>query len=190
MPGETLTLSSADPADSQPEERIDVEGARKVWGTHPHATSRTVENAISRFCLIQGLRIRRKTSTNGRRSWWFVIHADETVLCELDKKWDSVNVQTNWILKHCTKPASAVVPANDTPSVINNALESGVAPVNTSNSTSEVGDAAVTANTDAPEPPLVQSNHEQSRDQLTDQLSPTTKGELTAPQQQSLHSQQ
>ena len=137
MPCETLTLLSADPADSKPEERIDVEGARKVWGTHPHA------------------RIRRKTSTNGR-SWWFVIHADETILCELDKKWDSVNMQTNWILKHCTKPANAVVPANNTPSVINNASESDVAPVNTSNNTSEVGDSTVTANTDAPEPPPVQ----------------------------------
>ena len=58
----TDSSSSANRNDMQ--ERVEVDGARKVWGTHPHATSKTVENAIVRFCQIQGLRVRRKTSTN------------------------------------------------------------------------------------------------------------------------------
>ena len=70
-----------------PQARVRVEGARRIWGTHPHATTKTVENAIGRFCNVQGLRIKRKTSRNvqtRKSSWWFVIHAEETVLQELD----------------------------------------------------------------------------------------------------------
>lgn len=112
-PANVTTRSTSRSADSDTHQtRVNVEGARKVWGTHPHATTKTVENAIARFCKpVQGLRIKRKTSTNensGKVSWWFVIHADESVLCELDDKWNSVNMQTNWILKHCTKPATNV----------------------------------------------------------------------------------
>ena len=75
---------------------------------HPHATTRTrtVENAIDRFCNIQGLNIRRKVSRNdqsGKSSWWFVIHAEESVLNDLESKWDSLNTQTSWLLKSCSK---------------------------------------------------------------------------------------
>ena len=38
-------------------------------------------------------------------SWWFVIHADEAVLCELHSKWESVNLPTSWQLQSCMKPA-------------------------------------------------------------------------------------
>ena len=91
--------------------RVRVEGARRIWGTHPHATTRTVENAIERFCNVQGLRIKRKTSRSvqsRKSSWWFVVHADEPVLRELDEKWESLSTQTSWILKPCSKPAEIV----------------------------------------------------------------------------------
>ena len=42
--------------------RVRVEGARRVWGTMKHTT--TIKNAISRFCNIEGLSIRRKTRNN------------------------------------------------------------------------------------------------------------------------------
>ena len=117
---DSVTTDSSSSANrNNMQERVEVDGARKVWGTHPHATSKTVENAIVRFCQIQGLRVRRKTSTNDqsrRTSWWFVIHADESVLQELDQKWDTLNLQTNWILKRCTMPASAVAPTVNTSS--------------------------------------------------------------------------
>ena len=86
-----------------------VEGAHRIWATHPHATIKTVENVIARFCKMQELRIKRKKGRNGatgRTIWWFVIHADEAVLSKLDQKWDSVHVQTSWTLGQCTKPAN------------------------------------------------------------------------------------
>ena len=46
--------------------RVQIEGARRVWNTYIHATTKTVENAISRFCLVEGLNIKRKTRTNNR----------------------------------------------------------------------------------------------------------------------------
>ena len=98
--------STAQGSSSERRPRVKVKGARKVWATHPHATVKTVENVISRFCNIQGLKIRRKIRRNeisGKSIWWFVIHANEAVLSELDAKWDSVNVQTSWILNQCTK---------------------------------------------------------------------------------------
>ena len=49
-----------------------------------HTTSKSVENVTSRSCNIAGLKIRRKTTTADKISWWFVIHADKAVLCELD----------------------------------------------------------------------------------------------------------
>jgi hypothetical protein len=88
-------------------DRVRVEGARRIWGTHPHATTRTIENAIDRFCNIQDLNIKRKISRNrqsGKSSWWFVLHAEESVLKELESKWDSLSTQTSWSLKPCSKP--------------------------------------------------------------------------------------
>ena len=77
------------------------------WGTMSHTTSKSVENVITRCCNLAGLKIRRKTRTadTGKISWWFVIHANEAVLCELDSKWESVNLQTSWQLQSCLKPA-------------------------------------------------------------------------------------
>ena len=87
--------------------RVRVDGARRVWGTMSHTTSKSVENVITRCCNLAGLKIRRKTRTadTGKISWWFVIHAEEAMLCELDSKWESVNLQTSWQLQSCSKPA-------------------------------------------------------------------------------------
>ena len=40
--------------------RVGVEGAHRVWGTMKHTTTKTIKNAISRFCKIESLSIRRK----------------------------------------------------------------------------------------------------------------------------------
>ena len=88
--------------------RVRVEGVRRVWNTYIHASSKTIENAISRFCgNADGLQIRRKTRTNnrtGKLNWWFVVHAEENMLCELESKWENLQTQTSWVLEHCTKP--------------------------------------------------------------------------------------
>ena len=106
-PGPRSSTAATTNVPPTPQARVRVEGARRIWGTHPHATSKTVENAIGRFCNVQGLRIKRKTSRNmqtRKSSWWFMIHAEESVLRELDDKWDSLNTQTSWVLKPCSKP--------------------------------------------------------------------------------------
>ena len=95
---------------SYSEPRVRVDGAHRVLGTMSHSTSQYVGNAISHFCNISGLKIRRETRSidSGKTSWWFVIHADEAVLCELDTKWESVNLQTSWLLQSCSKPAFTI----------------------------------------------------------------------------------
>ena len=63
-------------------ERVKVDGARRVWGTTMRTTTKSISNAISRLCKIEGPTIKRKTSNPSakKKSWWFVIHADEVLL--------------------------------------------------------------------------------------------------------------
>ena len=85
--------------------RSKVNGVRRVWGTLHHTTTKSVQNVISRLCNIEGLSIRRKTRiSHSKTTWWFVIHGDESLLCELDSKWAVVNMQTCWALQICSKP--------------------------------------------------------------------------------------
>ena len=85
--------------------RTKVDGARRIWGTMNQTSMKTVENAISRFCKMDGLSIKRKTKTgSSKSSWWFVVHADKKVLCELENKWDEVHLHTSWMLQTCSKP--------------------------------------------------------------------------------------
>ena len=76
-----------------------------VWGTISHTTSSTsVENVITHCYNLQVTH----TADTGKISCWFVIHADEAVLCELNSKWESVNLQTSWQLQTCLKPAVVI----------------------------------------------------------------------------------
>ena len=90
---------------TRPRARTKVDGARRIWGTMNQTSVKTVQNAISRFCKMDGLSIKRKTKTgSSKSSWWFVVHADEKVLCELESKWDEVHLHTSWMLQTCSKP--------------------------------------------------------------------------------------
>ena len=85
-----------------------MEGARRIWNTYIHATTKTIKNAISRFCNIEGLKIKRKIRMNnrtGKNVWWFIVHGDESTLRELDSKWECLHAQASWELQPCTKPA-------------------------------------------------------------------------------------
>ena len=80
---------------------------------------KSIENAISRFCIVdlKGLRIKHKIRTNnraGKLNWWFVIHGDESTLCELENSWDALQTQTSWVLETCTKSAADNVSSNET----------------------------------------------------------------------------
>ena len=99
-------------------ERVPVEGVRRVWNTYIHSTTKSIENAISRFCKlkVEGLRIKRKTRTNeltGKLNWWYVIHSEESTLCELENKWEPLQTQTSWVLERCTKPADDTNASSD-----------------------------------------------------------------------------
>ena len=90
---------------TRPRARTKVDGARRIWGTMNQTSVKTVQNAISRFCKMDGLSIKRKTKTgSSKSSWWFVVHADEKILCELESKWDEVHLHTSWMLQTCSKP--------------------------------------------------------------------------------------
>ena len=92
--------------------RVPVQGVRRVWNTYIHASTKSVENAVSRFCKVEGLRIRRKTRTNdrtGKLNWWFVVYGEESTLCELERKWEPLQTQTSWALEKCTKPSDNTI---------------------------------------------------------------------------------
>ena len=98
-----------------------MERARRIWNTHIHATVKTIDNAISRYCKVGGLKIKRKTRTNpstGKLTWWFVVHDEEAVLCELEHKWENLHVQTSWELEQCTKPSESTI-IDDHPEPVN-----------------------------------------------------------------------
>ena len=42
------------------------------------------------------------------RRWWFVIHASENVLLDLEGSWDQLQLQTSWKLEPCFKPSDPV----------------------------------------------------------------------------------
>ena len=66
-----------------------------------------VQGAIKRFCGIESILVKRKTKdmSNGKHKWWFVLHDDEAILCDLDAKWSLLEVQTSLKLEYCFKPA-------------------------------------------------------------------------------------
>ena len=42
------------------------------------------------------------------RRWWFVIHASENVLLDLEGSWDQLQLQTGWKFEPCFKPSDPV----------------------------------------------------------------------------------
>ena len=86
--------------------REKVQGVRRVWGTLRACTAPSVKNVVERLTNIgSNIHVKRKfRTTNNRTRWWFLIHADERVLSELENQWDKVALQTTWKLETCTKP--------------------------------------------------------------------------------------
>ena len=44
----------------------------------------------------------------------FLLKADEAELCELEKLWETAQLQTNWKLETCTKPDESTVTIDET----------------------------------------------------------------------------
>ena len=85
-----------------------VPGARKIWGTHPSATTRAVSKTISSLTKVptDNIIIKRKYKTNQQSSggqklsrWWFVIRGNEDTMKQLEEKWNQVSMQLDWKLE-------------------------------------------------------------------------------------------
>lgn len=121
--GDHLAATTAQASPREP-----VRGARRVWGTLPLITCKTVRNTISRLtqlsCMNE-IQVRRKfirgqSTRSGKDKWWFVMHGDEDSLQSLETAWETVKLQTGWQLEQCTKPvdagpASAAIPPPQPP---------------------------------------------------------------------------
>ena len=86
--------------------KVQVKGAHKIWGTMAETTVRSVKNVITRFCNCtpRGLYVKRKdrvVAATNKSVWWYIVHADEEVLCDLETKWESIQLQLKWKLEHC-----------------------------------------------------------------------------------------
>ena len=87
--------------------RVQVSGARKVWGTLKTTTATAVSNALKSLTNIpsNSLTVKRKFKTTTRDTskqivhWWFVIRGEEKVLERLQNEWSSVSIQTAWKLE-------------------------------------------------------------------------------------------
>ena len=83
-----------------------VPGARHIWGTLRTCTVPTVVNSIARLTNVGDnvLKVKRKfkTGIDGKVTrWWYVIHAEEACLQQLESEWQKVEVQTSWKLEPC-----------------------------------------------------------------------------------------
>ena len=83
-----------------------VPGARRIWGTMRTCTVPTVVNSIARLTNVGDnvLKVKRKfkTGTDGKVTrWWYVIHAEEACLQQLESEWQKVELQTSWKLEPC-----------------------------------------------------------------------------------------
>ena len=95
--------SSPSPVTSQP--KIKVKGKRRVWGTLKASHSGVIKNSI---CNVTGLpsnlfEVKRKyKSISGQKiRWWHVLTGKEEDLISLERKWDTVKIQTGWKIEPC-----------------------------------------------------------------------------------------
>lgn len=87
-----------------------VAGARRVWGTLPTTPTAAVVSTLKKLTKAgDKVRVFRKFKTNrqGKACWWFHLKGDEKDLCDLEKEWNLVILQTNWKLESCFKPQNA-----------------------------------------------------------------------------------
>ena len=75
-------------------------------------TTSFMKSTILKFCPLNTLQIKRKTvldvAGNVKR-WWFIIHAPENLLLDLEGSWDQLQLQTGWKLVPCFKPADPLM---------------------------------------------------------------------------------
>jgi hypothetical protein len=124
-----------------------------------HTTTKSVESAIAKFCKIDGLSVRRKTRTSersGKTNWWFIVHGEESKLCDLENEWERISVQTSWEIRPCFMPAPdtgsntidvASLPSNTDQNAESQAVLKSDDTTTTESQVSAVGDSLLTNNT-------------------------------------------
>ena len=106
----TLTTTSSRRESNEPKER--VSGARRIWGTLPTTHTAAMISTLRKLTKAGSkVRVFRKsrTSRQGKACWWFHLKGDETDLCELEKEWNLVTLQTKWKLEYCYKSMNVIV---------------------------------------------------------------------------------
>ena len=84
---------------------VEVENAKKIWGTLRSTTVAAVDNVIKRTVsesLASSLHIKRKyrVSSNGSiKKWWYVLRGDKSDVELLEKEWGKVSLHTGWRLE-------------------------------------------------------------------------------------------
>ena len=99
-------------------QKVRVEGVRRVWGTLKETTASSLKSTIMKFSPSATLFVKRKTVRNDAgeiKTWWYVLHDSEEVLKVLEEKWEGLQMHTGWKLELCFRPHHATdsVKAND-----------------------------------------------------------------------------
>ena len=73
-------------------------------------TATTVIKSITRLTDVgRNVQVKRKYKTNGEGKivrWWYILHAEEALLKQLEQEWERVQLQTAWKLEPCYKHPS------------------------------------------------------------------------------------
>lgn len=58
-----------------------------------------------------------KCGEHGRKArWWFILHGSESTLTNIEKRWNIMEIQTEWKIEHCYQPSDASNTNSDEPS--------------------------------------------------------------------------
>ena len=110
------TATTTTSAKSRSENKVKVTGARRIWGTRRSSNVKSIKSVIARICKIGELRVIRKDRvkpSTQKSTWWYVLHAKESTLSDLETKWDPVNMQTGWKLEPCFMVDSSPSPSSE-----------------------------------------------------------------------------
>ena len=73
-------------------------GVRRIWGTMKACTATTVSKSITRLTDVgRNVQVKRKYKTNDEGKivrWWYILHAEEALLKQLEQEWERVQLQT------------------------------------------------------------------------------------------------
>ena len=109
-PSKKMEQNSDESTMRKSNQKIRVEGVRRVWGTLKETTASSLKSTIMKFSPSATLFVKRKTVRNDAgeiKTWWYVLHDSEEVLKVLEEKWEGLQMHTGWKLELCFRPHHA-----------------------------------------------------------------------------------